>query len=539
MTTVGCTGPECTYIRPDSGATPGRYTQTAGYNTNTEINKIIALNSTVQVLFNSGSNSDIIVYNETQWVGYMTNTTKSTRTSYYKDLNMGGTTEWAIDLEEYLIEPTDTSAFDAFLLKLEVNETFLKNDTCSDPAAGETSEQASEERGIAAYIDWLVEDSFKSPSEWANRMFKSTGQTTQCDVYPDGQCDFPSGFCSNYTIPSEYWAEYVVANFLEYITEFGSLFNYANQNQSLGIDNIVADFPVKSASTVPDLATIFTNVSGVLGIVGSTLPLLDEETDTASSIMGVMSGLFSTAESDISSSSATDTETITLEKKVEALYTLMYTAVQDILIAIFETGNISSWPSDLRTGDYSFEVTNFFNGRYMFLLTGEQAESRRGAYSTSTCSSITSGKVIDGACYTLQYPGAGWELVKQIMTDPISSDDLTKLTDIYDVDLESLYTNSYTCQNTTGTYGGTLEVNILEFSSSLPTCFYNLPVFTVETSEEPKINNYLSSPCLVYEQNLTAKTAELGVTWLPSNLADIFVKDFCECNAGARECSEI
>lgn len=147
--------------------------------------------------------------------------------------------------------------------------------------------------------------------------------------------------------------------------------------------------------------------------------------------------------------------------------------------------------------------------------------------------------MIDGACYTLQYPGAGWELVKQIMTDPISSDDLTKLTDIYDVDLESLYTNSYTCQNTTGTYGGTLEVNILEFSSSLPTCFYNLPVFTVETSEEPKINNYLSSPCLVYEQNLTAKTAELGVTWLPSNLADIFVKDFCECNAGARECSEI
>ncbi|PYH73563.1 uncharacterized protein BO88DRAFT_484478 [Aspergillus vadensis CBS 113365] len=485
ITTVGCTGPECTYVGPDSGATPGRYTQTAGYITNAEINEIIASNPTVQVLFNSGSDSDIIVYNETQWVIYMTNTTKSTRTSYYK-------------------------AFDAFLLKLEVNETFLKNDTCSDPAAGETSEQASEERGIAAYIDWLVKDSFKSPSEWANRMFKSTGQTTQCDIYPDSQCNFPSGFCSNYTIPSEYWAEYVVANFHEYITEFGSLFNYVNQNQSLGIDTIVADFPVKSSSTVPDLATIFTNVGGALGIVGSTLPLLDEETDTASSMMGVMSGLFSTAGSDISSSSATDTETITLEKKVEAIYSLMYTAVQDILIDVFETGNISSWPSDLRSGDYSFEVANFFNGRYMFLLTGEQAESLESTFNT----------------YLQQY----------LVGSALASANYYVLKSAYST---STYSSITSGKNTTGTYGGTLKINILEFSSSLPTCFYNLPVFTVETSEEPKVNNNLSSPCLVYEQNLTAKTAELGVTWLPSNLADIFVKDFCECNAGAREYSEI
>jgi hypothetical protein len=63
----------------------------------------------------------------------------------------------------------------------------------------------------------------------------------------------------------------------------------------------------------------------------------------------------------------------------------------------------------------------------------------------------------------------------------------------------------------------------------LPTYLYSLPVFTVETSDEPTINNFLSSPCLVYEQNQTAETTELGVPWLPSSLADVFVLDLCEC----------
>lgn len=174
MTTVGCTGPDCTYVGPDSGATPGRCTQTAGYIANAEINEIIATNPTVQVLFDSASDSDIIVYNETQWVGYMTNTTKATRTTYYQSLNMGGTTEWAIDLEDFVTEPTDSAAFGSYLLELEAtidddDTEFLSstNLTCSDPSSGEDSVQASEERGVAAYVNWLVEDSLKS------RMFPS------------------------------------------------------------------------------------------------------------------------------------------------------------------------------------------------------------------------------------------------------------------------------------------------------------------------------------------------------------------------------
>lgn len=102
MTEAGCTGPQCTYTGPESGATPGRYTNTAGYIANAEINLLISDDNSTQVLFDSDTDSDIIVYDSTQWVAYMTNTTKSTRTTYYQSLNMAGTSEWAIDLENFV-----------------------------------------------------------------------------------------------------------------------------------------------------------------------------------------------------------------------------------------------------------------------------------------------------------------------------------------------------------------------------------------------------------------------------------------------------
>ncbi|OJJ98253.1 hypothetical protein ASPACDRAFT_1889517 [Aspergillus aculeatus ATCC 16872] len=573
MTAANCTGPECTYVGPNSGATPGRCTQTAGYIANAEINEIIATNPTVQVLFDSGSDSDIIVYNETQWVGYMTNTTKSTRTSYYKGLNMGGTTEWAIDLEAFVYAPTEfNEQVDMYFSEKVVSSLLNSSDICSFPASSESSATASKERGVAAYIDWLLEDDLQTSAYWTRQMFVSTGAgSTQCDLYPDGSCPFPTGYCSNYSSPEEYWAEYVVANFREYVNEFGTLFQFATANQTLSIADIVSDFPVKTGPAAPGLSTVLSNVGSILGIVGAGVPLLDVpeevETDVGSSLIGAASGIFGVAGSSVSSSTTTSTETETLLDQVQQVYSWMLDGVEDTLAEIFEHGNISSWASGLRAGDYTSEIANFFDGRYMFELSEEQAKGiqsifnqhlraylvgsalaaanyyiLKGAYSTTDCAQKTSGTVIGDSCYTLQYPSStGWTLTKQIMTELISSDDLTKLTGTYDVDLETLYTNSYTCQNTTGTYYGTKTPtsasDILDAASTtLPTCFFNLPVFTVEISDEPSTNNYLSSPCLVYRLNSTASTAELGVTWMPSNLAKIFVKDFCQCSQSEREC---
>jgi chitinase len=101
MVKAGCIGPMCQYTGPKSGATPGRCTKTAGYIANAEINEIIASNDSAEKSFDSGSDSNILVYNNTQWVAYLDETTKSTRTEYYESLNMGGTTDWAVDLQSF------------------------------------------------------------------------------------------------------------------------------------------------------------------------------------------------------------------------------------------------------------------------------------------------------------------------------------------------------------------------------------------------------------------------------------------------------
>lgn len=102
MTTAGCTGPMCTFTGPDSGAHPGLCTSTAGYISHAEIKDIIRTGgSAVKTWFDDGSQSNMMVYNDMQWVAYMDDDTKAKRTTFYKALNLGGTTDWAVDLAEF------------------------------------------------------------------------------------------------------------------------------------------------------------------------------------------------------------------------------------------------------------------------------------------------------------------------------------------------------------------------------------------------------------------------------------------------------
>jgi chitinase len=102
MTQARCTGPTCGFGGPGSTATPGRCTVTAGYISNAEIYEIIDLNETnTQTWYDTNSNSDILVYNGNQWVAFMSDDTKTSRTNYYRSLNLGGTVDWAVDLQEF------------------------------------------------------------------------------------------------------------------------------------------------------------------------------------------------------------------------------------------------------------------------------------------------------------------------------------------------------------------------------------------------------------------------------------------------------
>ena len=117
MTKAGCTGPMCGFAGPESAAAKGRCTQTAGYISNREIYDIIILDRSSQkqpnplstilgdptqpkTSYDIESDSAIMVYNETEWVAYMSEEIRTSRTVYYKSLNFGGIIDWAVDLSK-------------------------------------------------------------------------------------------------------------------------------------------------------------------------------------------------------------------------------------------------------------------------------------------------------------------------------------------------------------------------------------------------------------------------------------------------------
>ena len=115
MTDSDCRGPLCTFTgtKNSSDAYPGRCTETAGYISNAEIDEIIANSgdfSLVDSYRDDDSDSDILVYGtpgKADWVAYMTQKTKDSRVNWVKGLNFGGSTDWAVDLMEFVDDDDD------------------------------------------------------------------------------------------------------------------------------------------------------------------------------------------------------------------------------------------------------------------------------------------------------------------------------------------------------------------------------------------------------------------------------------------------
>lgn len=99
MSEPGCYGPDCFFTGPDSGAIPGVCTNTAGYISNVELDDI-ANSRQVYTYIDADSNSNIMVWNDTQWAAFMDDSIKDTRKGLYEQMNFLGTADWAIDLLE-------------------------------------------------------------------------------------------------------------------------------------------------------------------------------------------------------------------------------------------------------------------------------------------------------------------------------------------------------------------------------------------------------------------------------------------------------
>lgn len=146
MAEAGCYGPQCQFLgsADDSQAAPGPCTQTAGYIANAEIEAILANSSRVTKSYiDATSDTNILVYDDTQWVGWMSDGVKSTRKSLYKRLAMGGTTDWATDLQKYNPPPFIAKSWSSLIDDVGLNKDPYEEGnrtgnwtslTCSDPA---------------------------------------------------------------------------------------------------------------------------------------------------------------------------------------------------------------------------------------------------------------------------------------------------------------------------------------------------------------------------------------------------------------------
>ncbi|KAK2595946.1 hypothetical protein QQS21_006476 [Conoideocrella luteorostrata] len=104
MANSSCTGSNCSFIggsgTGNSTARKGRCTDTAGYLGNVEIREI-ADSPDAKTWYDKDSDSNIMTYNGDNWVSYMSDAVRDSRTKLYKDYNMGGTANWAMDLNQF------------------------------------------------------------------------------------------------------------------------------------------------------------------------------------------------------------------------------------------------------------------------------------------------------------------------------------------------------------------------------------------------------------------------------------------------------
>ncbi|KAJ5437022.1 Glycoside hydrolase superfamily [Penicillium cf. griseofulvum] len=107
MTKEGCSGPMCTFTGPESGARKGRCTDTAGYIATAEINEIIDTNPDIERTFDEDSYSDILVYNKTEYVAYMSRDRKAEWEGLIIGFGWGGVSDWAVDLMDMYTQPSD------------------------------------------------------------------------------------------------------------------------------------------------------------------------------------------------------------------------------------------------------------------------------------------------------------------------------------------------------------------------------------------------------------------------------------------------
>lgn len=369
----------------------------------------------------------------------------------------------------------------------------------------------------------------------------------------------------------------MVANYFDHISKFGTMFRDTTFNESLNIGSLVADFPIKTPSDETQ-STVFAIFAGSLGIASGVASGAGAGPPGSSGSAGAAAGavltgfsgmwtILSAAVEDAEPPDEDDMERA-LNMQLGTIWNAAYRAGQNGLISLFADGDLSDIPKEYKEGDYEYEISNFFDGRWLHRLTGKFVRDMQNALSenmrkslasyaltfanyyimkdgfdTDDCTDQTGGKVIDDVCYTLEYPGNGNPSVEPKRSDwskTVSEDTLETMTDKYGIDLEELYKLSDACQSKTGDYGGTIDSGTFKLfsESEKPDCFYSLPVFVAAEDDAGRAN--WRTPCWARVQNMTSDdddTPKVGETYLPPNLDEIMDQEFCvPCSGNSPAC---
>ncbi|KAK2746207.1 hypothetical protein FQN57_003329 [Myotisia sp. PD_48] len=187
MAEAGCTGSNCRFTGPNSEAKPGRCTDTSGYISNAEINEIIDKNPGAIRTWKDGSSSNILVYDDVQWVAYMDDAEKLSRKKRWEGLNFAGLTDWAVDLQvirEYEPEPGDPPIDPAQRWTDIKCNHWAANDTERNPRsrwAGLHAQEAWDEAIVAWKIARDQETTLKSFTDFIRSNCDTTHMCIQSD----------------------------------------------------------------------------------------------------------------------------------------------------------------------------------------------------------------------------------------------------------------------------------------------------------------------------------------------------------------------
>ncbi|KAJ4197154.1 hypothetical protein NW767_009046 [Fusarium falciforme] len=269
MVEAGCYGPECLYTgdRLNSDAKKGKCTDTASYIADAEIGDILKDTSRVVKHFvDSTSNSDILIYDDTEWVSYMSSSTKKVRENLYKSWGMGGTTDWAVDLQTYHDVPKPAKSWAIFKENVSLGKNPKEDYTrtgnwtdyfCTDPLVRNTKEYSISERwrGLQADDAWKDVTRIYKDTDKGNKVIFSNsiaqtfnvGNGVDCRVIIGGGCNTKATCKNGMDAEDSGPAAEMIWDSFVYLHEMFAAFDFALYKAATGISFSLDDFGNKFA----------------------------------------------------------------------------------------------------------------------------------------------------------------------------------------------------------------------------------------------------------------------------------------------------